>query len=129
MDDMQSQPAAELPKPSLKKLGGALLGLAHSHLELFSIELQEEKARSFRLLILSGLCLVFGLLVMLGLSAAVLIVFWANYRLHAAIGLSLLFAAALLVCVAKVRRLAREGESPFQATREELARNKERLLP
>ena len=129
MDDMQPHAAAEPPKPSLKKLGGALVGLLQGHLELLGIEFQEEKSRSFRLFIFSGLSLIFGLLVLLGLSTVVLIACWDTYRLHAAIGLCLLYGTALLVCVFNATRLAREGESPFRATVTELARNKERLLP
>ena len=129
MDDMQSQAASEPPKPSLKKLGGTLVGLLQGHLELLGIEFQEEKSRSFRLFIFSGLSLIFGLLVLLGLSTVVLIAFWDTYRLPAAIGLCLVFATAMLLCVFKAMRLARDGESPFRATVTELARNKERLLP
>jgi uncharacterized membrane protein YqjE len=80
MDDIQSQAASEPPKPSLKKLGGALVGLLQGHLELLGIEFQEEKSRSFRLFIFSGLSLIFGLLVLLGLSTVVLIACWDTYR-------------------------------------------------
>lgn len=129
MDDQRAQAAGDPGKPSLKKLGGALFGLAQGHLELIAIELQEEKSRSFRLLLFSGLSLIFGLLVLLGLCTVVLIAFWDDYRLQAAIGLSLLFSVALAFCVSKAMNLARAGQSPFQATLEELARDKERLLP
>ncbi len=129
MDDMQPQAAAEPPKPSLKKLGGAMVGLVHGHLELLGIEFQEEKSRSFRLFVFSGLSLIFGLLVLLCVSTLVLILCWDHYRLPAAIGLCLVYAAGLLVCVFKAVRLARDGESPFRATLAELARDKERLLP
>ena len=129
MQDDLRQPAAESSRPSLKRLGGAFVGLLQSHLELLGIEFQEEKSRSFRLFVFSGLSLIFGLLVLLGLSTVVLIAFWDTYRLPAAIGLCLLFTAALLVCVHKATCLAREGETPFRATVAELARDKERLLP
>ncbi|MDD0843908.1 phage holin family protein [Pseudomonas sp. Gutcm_11s] len=127
-EDLQ-QPAAEAPKPSLKKLGGAFVGLLQGHLELLGIEIQEEKSRSFRLFVFSGLSLIFGLLVLLALSTVVLIACWDTYRLPAAIGLCVVYAAALLLCVRKAMCLAREGESPFRATLAELARDKERLLP
>ena len=131
MDDDNTQASVETnpPKPSLKKLGGAFVGLMHGHLELLGIEFQEEKSRSFRLFVFSGLSLIFGLLVLLGLSTVVLIAFWDTYRLQAAIGLCLLFAIALVACALQARHLARKGESPFQATLSELARDKERLLP
>jgi uncharacterized membrane protein YqjE len=129
MEDMQPQAATEPPKPSLKKLGGAVVGLFQGHLELLGIEFQEEKSRSFRLFMFSGLSLIFGLLLLLGLSALVLILCWDDYRLPATIGLCLLYGLAMLGCVLKAKRLAREGESPFRATLAELARTKERILP
>ena len=44
-----------------KRLGAAVLGLLHSHIELFGIELQEQKGRTLRLLLFAGLALVFAL--------------------------------------------------------------------
>jgi len=46
---MEAKPGSEAPRPSLKKLGGAFVGLLQGHLELVGIEVQEEKARTFRL--------------------------------------------------------------------------------
>lgn len=46
---MEVEPGEEAPKPSLKKLGGAFVGLLQGHLELLGIEFQEEKARTVRL--------------------------------------------------------------------------------
>ena len=37
-----------------KRLGAAVLGLLHSHVELFGIELQEQKARTVSLLLFAG---------------------------------------------------------------------------
>ncbi|PAU64055.1 hypothetical protein BZL41_10580 [Pseudomonas sp. PIC25] len=122
-------PADDAPKPSLKKLAGAFVGLLQSHLELLGIEFQEEKARTFQLFVFSGLSLIFGLMVMLGLSAAVIIAFWDSYRLTATLLLCAFYGIALLFCISKAVHLARKGESPFQATVEELARNREQLLP
>lgn len=128
MDDI-TEPGPEAPKPSLKKLGGAAVSLLQGHLELLGIEFQEEKSRTFQLFIFSGLSLIFGLLVLLAISTLVLIVFWDSYRLQAGLGLCLVYAVALAACVIRTVNLARKGESPFHATVEELARNRERLLP
>jgi uncharacterized membrane protein YqjE len=66
---------------STRRLGAAVLGLLHSHVELFGIELQEQKARTVSLLLFAGLALVFALLLLVGLSTLVLILFWDTYRL------------------------------------------------
>lgn len=42
-------------RPSLRRFGAAFLGLLHGHVELFGIELQEQKANTLRLLLFAGL--------------------------------------------------------------------------
>jgi uncharacterized membrane protein YqjE len=121
--------ATDVTRPSLKRLGGAFVGLLQNHLELISIEIQEEKSRTFRLFIISGLCLIFGLLVLLGLSTALIIAFWDSYRMATTLGLCAFYGVAMLICFGKARQLAHEAESPFQATVEELARSREQLRP
>jgi uncharacterized membrane protein YqjE len=116
-------------KPSLKKLGGAALGLLHGHIELVGIEFQEEKSRTFQLFIFSALALFFGLLITMGISAAIMIACWENHRLAAIVGLCLFYGIALLLSIGKAIQLVRKGETPFHATLEELNRNRERLLP
>ena len=49
---------------SSRRLGAAILGLLHGHVELFGIELQEQKARTLSLLLFAGLALVFALLLL-----------------------------------------------------------------
>ncbi|MGL4319115.1 MAG: phage holin family protein [Pseudomonas sp.] len=127
----QTPPESSAPgqSPSLTRLARAFLGLLHGHVELFGSELQEEKRRALRLLLLAGLALIFGLLLLLGLSALVLIVFWDGYRLPAILGLCLFHALLTLYCAARLYGALNEETSPFSATLEELARDRERLLP
>ena len=79
-------------RPSLRRFGAAFLGLLHGHVELFGIELQEQKANTLRLLLFAGLALVFAL--------PALAEDWPDTE-----------------------------SSPFSATLEELANDRERLLP
>ena len=88
----ESSSSATGTSASSRRLGAAFLGLLHSHVELFGIELQEQKARTVSLLLFAGLALVFGLLLLVGLSGLVLIVFWDTYRLPAIIGLCVFYA-------------------------------------
>lgn len=129
MDAMPPPPAADVLKPSLRRLGGAFVGLLQSHVELIGIELQEEKSRTFRLFIFSGLSLIFAMLVLLGLSSALIFAFWESHRISVTLALSALYGLALLLSLGKARQLARRGEATFQATLEELARDREQLLP
>ncbi|AZD30906.1 phage holin family protein [Pseudomonas chlororaphis] len=114
---------------STRRLGAAFLGLLHSHVELFGIELQEQKARTVSLLLFAGLTLVFALLLLVGLSTLVLILFWDTYRLTAITGLCVFYTLAALFCALRLKAAIFDESSPFHATLEELANDRERLLP
>ena len=114
---------------SSRRLGAAVLGLLHSHVELFGIELQEQKARTVSLLLFAGLALVFALLLLVGLSTLVLILFWDTYRLPAIISLCVFDTLACVFCGIRLRAAIFDESSPFHGTLEELANDRERLLP
>jgi uncharacterized membrane protein YqjE len=114
---------------SPRRLGAAFLGLLHSHVELFGIELQEQKARTLSLLLFAGLALVFALLLLTGLSALLLIVLWDSYRLAGIIGLCVFYSLAALFCAMRLKAAIFDESSPFNATLEELANDRERLMP
>ncbi|HBN9855296.1 phage holin family protein [Pseudomonas aeruginosa] len=116
-------------RPSLRRFGAAFLGLLHGHVELFGIELQEQKANTLRLLLFAGLALVFALLLLVGLSLLVLIVLWDTNRLAAALGLCLFYVIGSLFCGWRLYQSINDESSPFSATLEELANDRERLLP
>jgi uncharacterized membrane protein YqjE len=102
---------------STRRLGAAVLGLLHSHVELFGIELQEQKSRTVSLLLL------------VGLSTLVMIVFWDTYRLAAIIGLCVFYTLASIFCGLRLKAAIFDESSPFHGTLEELANDRERLLP
>ena len=114
---------------SSRRLGAAVLWLLHSHAELFGIELQEQKARTVSLLLFAGLALVFALLLLVGLSTLVLILFWDTYRLPAIISLCVFYTLACVFCGIRLRAAIFDESSPFHGTLEELANDRERLLP
>jgi len=128
MDTSPPPPSGEERQPSLKRFGGALLGLLHNHLELLGLEVQEEKTYAFQLLLSAGLSLLFGLMLLIGLSMALIVACWDSYRLIAILGLCCVYGLALLFCIARTLKLARRSDHPFQASLEELARNR-KLLP
>lgn len=127
MTEASTDPAS--PSPSLQRLGASALGLLHAHIELFGIELQEQKERSLAALWLTGLSLLLLLLLLLGLSGLLLIACWDTYRLQAGLALCLFYSLALLLCVWRLRRVLASQAAPFSASLAELARDRERLLP
>ena len=112
-----------------RRLGAAMLGMLHSHVELFGIELQEQKSRTVSLLLFAGLALVFALLALVALSGLILILLWDNYRMQGMIGLALFYVLAGLFCAMRLKAAIFDESSPFSGTLEELANDRERLLP
>ncbi len=125
--DMDSKSTAA--GPSSRRLGAALLGLLHSHVELFGIELQEQKSRTVSLLLFAGLALVFALLALVALSGLILILLWDNYRMQGMIGLCIFYLLAGVFCAMRLKAAVFDESSPFSGTLEELANDRERLLP
>lgn len=113
----------------LRGIGAAALGLLHAHLELLGIELQEQKAASLRQLLYAGLALLFGLLLLFALSVLVLLLFWDSHRLEAIIALCLFHGLGCLLALWRLLAALRRQSSPFSASLEELARDREQLLP
>lgn len=114
---------------SPRRLGAAFLGLLHSHVELFGIELQEQKSRTLSLLLFAGMALVFALLLLIGLSALLLIVVWDSYRLAGIIGLCIFYTLAAVFCGLRLKAAIFDESSPFSGTLQELANDRERLMP
>ena len=117
------------PSSTSRRLGAAVLGLLHSHVELFGIELQEQKARTVSLLLFAGLALVFALLLLVGLSALVMILVWDTYRLTGIISLCVFYILAAAFCGLRLKAAVFDESTPVHATLEELANDRERLLP
>ncbi|MCG4455568.1 phage holin family protein [Pseudomonas sp. MMS21-TM103] len=122
-------PATPSRGGSPRRFAGALLGLLHGHIALFGEELKEQQSHTLRLLVLASLSLVFGLLLMVGLSAALLISFWDSHRLTVIILLCAAYTLGLLVCLLRLLAHLRNAPPPFSASLEELARDREQLLP
>ena len=112
-----------------RRLGAAMLGLLHSHVELFGIELQEQKSRTVSLLLFAGLALVFALLALVALSGLILILLWDNYRMAGMVGLAVFYVLAGIFCALRLKAAVFDESSPFSGTLEELANDRERLLP
>ncbi len=114
---------------SPRRFAGALLGLLHGHIALLAEELKEQQSNTVRLLVFASLSLLFGILLIVGLSAALLISFWDNYRVGVIIGLCLFYGLGFLIFLVRLLLQLRNAIPPFKATLEELARDREQLLP
>lgn len=127
MSDTDTNAASSTP--SLARAGAAGLGLLHSHIELFGLELQEQKTNSLQALTLTAMALLAGWLLLIGVSALLLIALWDDHRLATISGLCLFYFLLLLASLWRLRTVLNRASSPFSASLSELARNREHLLP
>ena len=105
---------------SFRALGDGILAAAHQRLELFSLELHEEKLRLVQTFIWITAAIFTGVLVVTFASLTVVYVFWETARLAALGGLTLLYAAALITVVICFRRFLTRQPKPFAATLHEI---------
>jgi len=120
------------PKPDgwtepLRRSGDSLLGLVQSRLELFTVELQEEKLRAINLLVWLTIALalaVAGLLVAVGALALFL---WNAAGYLGLIGLAVLTLASAAGLLWWLRQKLETGPTPFDTTVAEFKKDREWL--
>ena len=113
---------------SLKAFFATMVAIAHTRLELFGEELQEEITRLGSLLVWGYVALFFASLAVLFLALVILIACWDTpYRLLVAIGLAVLFLALAAVAVGFVVNLLKSKKRLFDASLGELERDEAEL--
>lgn len=126
---MKPEPASPGLFHSARKLLANLAGVAHTRLELLSIELQEELARLGVILLAAIVSLFFAFLGVAFAAVAVMIAVGEEYRLAVAA----LFAVAFLIIGALsawwMRRVARAKPRVFDASLAELRKDHDLLMP
>jgi len=118
MDSPPPAPAGLLD--SLRTLGDGLMASVQDRLELFSLEMQEEKFRLIQVFIWISAALFTGMLTVLFASVTLVYLFWESARLTVLGGLTLVYGAALVAIVLKFRRFLVRQPKPFAATLEEI---------
>jgi len=109
---------------SLRTLGDGLLGTLNDRLELFSLELQEEKFRLIQIFLWISAAVFAGIMAITFASLTLVYLFWETARLAVLGGLALFYAGALLAIIAALRRFIASQPTPFAATRQELAEDR-----
>jgi uncharacterized membrane protein YqjE len=113
--------------PTVSRLWGSLLEALHLRIELFSLELGEERRRLTGLA-LSALIAVFALfMVVLSLNLLLLALFWDTHRVAVAAGSCALYVLLALVAWIYHVRSSRRQASPFAATSAVLAEDERAL--
>ena len=119
-------PPAESPGffGSLHALGDALVASVQDRLELFSVELQEEKYRLIQTFIWISAIAFSGMMALTFASLTLVYLFWDTARLAVLEGLTLLYAGVLAALIFSFRQYLRRQPRPFAATRQEIAEDR-----
>ena len=108
---------------SLKRILDTLLATAQNRVELFAVEMQEEKCRVVEAMLCAAAVAAFGMMKLTLVTFTIVILFWENGRLPALAGLSvLLLVGTALAWRALQSRL--QARSAFTGTIEELKKDR-----
>lgn len=108
---------------SLGKLGATLAGIAHTRLELASVELEEELHRFSSSLLWSLSALFCACMAIVLTVALVVVLCWESYRIAAIAGLACLFGIAALFVSLQVRRTLQNKPRFLSSTLTELQKD------
>ena len=118
---METTPAASAGfMGSLRALGDGLIASLQDRLELFSVELQEEKFRLIQIFIWISAAIFTGVMAITFASITLVYLFWESARLAVLSGLTLLYAGALVAIIVAFRRHLARQPRPFAATLQEI---------
>ena len=113
---------------SAKRLADLTLATAHNRVELFAIELQEEKCRLIQALLLSATAIALGLTALTLLTITIVVLFWEDGRVPALCVLSALFVASTAFVIHALRKCLANGPG-FKSTLAELEKDRACFLP
>lgn len=130
MDDPGSNPPQGHPVgmfDSLRQLLATLVGIAHTRIELLGVEVEEQVARLTSMLLWTIVAVFLAFTTVILIAVAILVAFWDTNRILVAVLLAAGFATLALISWLRVRAVARGRPHLFQATLEELAKDRDRL--
>ncbi len=119
MSEEAQGPATNLLR-SLVQLGGTLLAVAQTRVELLTTELSEDLERGLQILLWAMVALLAGILGLLLAGITVVIYFWDTHRMAAAISVTAVFLLVAVVAGLSFRRHLHEKPRLLDATRAEL---------
>ena len=114
---------------SLRRLGSTVLGLIQNRLELFAVEVQEQKDRLVRVLLLTALTVFLANLALVVLTAAIVVLAGPEARKPVLIGLTVLYVLGAILAGLALRRELKSAPPPFQDSVNELKKDIDWLKP
>ena len=114
---------------ALRALGDGLLASGQERLELFSVELQEEKFRLIQVFIWISAAVFTGVMTITFASLTLVYLFWESARLAVLGGLTVFYAGVLLAIIIAFRRYRARQPVPFAATLSEIEEDRACIRP
>lgn len=109
---------------SLRDFGDGVFASVQQRLELFSVELQEEKFRLIQTFVWISAAVFAGMMAVAFASLTLVYLFWESARLAVLGGLALIYAGALVGIIIAFRAFLARQPTPFSATLHEVAEDR-----
>jgi uncharacterized membrane protein YqjE len=106
-----------------KRFARRLLAICENRFELLMVEVQEERERLLRSILLALGVAAFGLLAGVALTGAIVVMLWELSRVAALLALTGLYGAAAICFYRRLARLVREWEN-LPATLDQLRKDR-----
>ena len=114
---------------SMRALGDGLIASVQDRLEMFSVELQEEKFRLIQTFIWISAAVFTGMMAIGFASLTLVYFFWESARLAVLGGLTLFYTGALIATIVAFRRYVARQPKPFAATLGEIKEDRACIQP
>jgi uncharacterized membrane protein YqjE len=101
---------------SFRAFGDSLLAAVQNRIEIFTVELQEEKFRLIQTCIWISAAVFAGMMTITFASLVVVYAFWESARLAVLGGLTAVYAGALVAIIVALRRFLARQPKPFATT-------------
>ena len=125
------EPAAERPAAglatALSGIAATVVALLRTHLELATVEFEEQRARVSAMLALIVVATVFACCTFVALSVLVVVWLWDRNPLVVISGVALVYALIAACAVLALKQQLRANGRPFAATLSELERDADAL--
>ncbi len=120
--DTSPEPSPGLFSAVRRLLNTALAGV-ENRIELFLVELREERFRVFEVLLLGCAAALLGFMALLTVTVTLVVVFWDSARVQVLVVLSACYSLATIGILWRLKVLFRNWSS-FSATRDELKKDR-----
>ena len=123
---MRTDPPATGWLNSLGKFLDTGLGIVQNRVELFAVELQEEKSHVVGMVVWLVVALFLGMLSMIVLTGAIILITPAEGRVYAAAALFVLYLLGAILAVVKLKGMIRQRaqDLPFAETLNEVKKDR-----